>query len=230
MYIEMKKTNLDISGLITAVQCRKIRDVPFPYKSFVCRCRNCRYFSDSKCNLQRCCCLSERVRAHTCSFDEIMRQCFSEIGDNVFRYRLHIAIDRAKEQESCFLDSEHRKRFYEGLSQTRKADSILVAQIFLLSAYDELWQEARKVTEQNCIVFSALEIGADGMNLNAYNLFLAAWDLEYGSTHLNYLDLSDDEAVGFDVFRVICYAAAISAYGLDVIKISEKQRKRGGTL
>lgn len=229
MYIEMEKTNLDVSQLFTAVQRRRIGDISFPYKSFVCRCRNCRYSSDGKCNLQRCCCLDERIRANTCSFDEIMRQCFTEIGDNVFRYRLHIAIDRAIEKQSCFLNSGHRRRFYDGLSRTGKADGILIAQIFLLSAFDELWREARKVIEQNCIVFSALEIGAEGIDLNAYKLLLAAWDLEYGSTHLNYLDLSDEETLDFDVFRVICYAAAISAYGLDVIKISEKQRKRKET-
>ena len=39
--------------------------------------------------------MDERICANTCSFDKMMRQCFSETGDNVFRYRLHIAIDRA---------------------------------------------------------------------------------------------------------------------------------------
>lgn len=37
-------------------------------------------------------------------------------------------------------------------------------------------------------MFSALEIGAEVIDLNAYKLLLAAWDFEYGSTHLNYLD------------------------------------------
>ena len=55
------------------------------------------------------------------------------------RYRLHIAIDRAIEKQSCFLNLGHRRRFYDGLSRTRKANSIFLAQLFLLSAFDELW-------------------------------------------------------------------------------------------
>ena len=53
-----------------------------------------------------------------------------------------------------------------------------------------------------------------------------ALDLEYGSAHSDLLDLSDDEVVDFDVFRMICYAVAISAYGLDAVKVSEKQRSK----
>ena len=53
---------------------------------------------------------------------------------------------------------------------------------------------------------------------------MTALDLEYGSAHSDLLDLSDDEVVDFDVFRIICYGVAISAYGLDAIKVSEKQR------
>jgi len=83
--------------------------------------------------------MDERICANTCSFDKMMRQCFSETGDNVFRYRLHIAIDRAIEKQSCFLNLGHRRRFYDGLSRTRKANSIFLAQLFLLSAFDELW-------------------------------------------------------------------------------------------
>lgn len=185
MYIEMKKTGLDVSDLIALVQRKKDGNTLFPYKGFVCWCSNCLYSTKGKCALKECCCMDERIRAHTCTFGEMMRYCFSGIADNVFQFRLRIAVEREAELRSCFFDTEHRKRFYERLAYTRKADGILIAQIFLISAFDELWREARKVIEQNCIVFSALEIGAEGIDVNAYKLLLAAWDLEYGSTHLN---------------------------------------------
>lgn len=41
MYIEMKKTGLDVSDLITLVQRKGGGNTGFPYKSFVCRCSNC---------------------------------------------------------------------------------------------------------------------------------------------------------------------------------------------
>ena len=170
--------------------------------------------------------MEERIRAHTCTFGEMMRYCFSGIGDNVFHFRLRIAIEREAELKSCFLDSGHRKRFYEGLAYTRKASNNLIAQIFLLSVYESLWNEAKKVLERNSVVYSALELTVNGIDVNSHNLFITALDLEYGSAHSDLLDLSDDEVVDFDVFRMICYAVAISAYGVNAIKVGEKQRRK----
>lgn len=110
MYIEMKKTGLDVSDLITLVQRKGGGNTGFPYKSFVCRCSNCLYSTKGKCALKECCCMDERIRAHTCTFGEMMRYCFSGIGDNVFQFRLRLAIEREAELKSCFLDAGHRKR------------------------------------------------------------------------------------------------------------------------
>ena len=226
MFFEMKKTGLDVSDLITLVQRKRDGNTGFPYKNFVCRCSNCLYSTKGKCALKECCCMEERIRAHTCTFGEMMRYCFSGIGDNVFHFRLRIAIEREAELKSYFLDSGHRKRFYEGIAYTRKASNNLIAQIFLLSVYESLWNEAKKVLERNCVVYSALELTINGIDVNSHNLFITALDLEYGSAHSDLLDLSDDEVVDFDVFRMICFAVAISAYGLDAIKVGEKQRRK----
>ena len=113
MYIEMKKTGLDVSDLITLVQRKGGGNTGFPYKSFVCRCSNCLYSTKGKCALKECCCMDERIRAHTCTFGEMMRYCFSGIGDNVFQFRLRLAIEREAELKSCFLDAGHRKRLVD---------------------------------------------------------------------------------------------------------------------
>lgn len=171
MYIEMKKTGLDVSDLITLVQRKGGGNTGFPYKNFICRCSNCLYSTKGKCALKECCCMDERIRAHTCTFGEMMRYCFSGIGDNVFQFRLRLAIEREAELKSCFLDAGHRKRFYEGLAYTRKASKNLIAQIFLLSAYESLWVETKKVLERNCVVYSALELTIKGIDVNPHNLF-----------------------------------------------------------
>lgn len=159
MYIEMKKTGLDVSDLITLVQRRKDGNTLFPYKRFVCRCSNCLYSTKGKCALKECCCMEERIRAHTCTFGEMMRYCFSGIADNVFQFRLRIAVEREAEVRSCFLDSGHRKRFYEGLAYTRKVSENFMAQIFLLSAYEPLWNE----TKRSCVIYSDLKLGTEGI-------------------------------------------------------------------
>lgn len=224
MYIQMKKTGLDVADLIALTRRKKDNISTFPYQNFVCRCGNCLYSSKGKCALKECCCMEERIRAHTCTFGEMMRYCFSGIGDNVFHFRLRIAIERETEMKSCFLNAGHRKRFFEGVSYARKPDRALIAQIFLLSAYDELWQESfLSLTKQG---FQYAEIDFEHLDINAQDLLMTAIDMEYGSAHADLLDLSDDEVVDFDVFRTICTAVVIGAYGMDAIKIAEKQRPK----
>ena len=79
MFFKMKKTGLDVSDLITLVQRKRDWNTGFPYKNFVCRCSNCLYSTKGKCALKECCCMEERIRAHTCTFGEMMRYCFSGI-------------------------------------------------------------------------------------------------------------------------------------------------------
>ena len=47
----------------------------FPYTKEACRCQNCLYHKKGGCVLQTCCCMDERVRAHTCTFAEAMNAC-----------------------------------------------------------------------------------------------------------------------------------------------------------
>ena len=76
MFFEMKKTGLDVSDLITLVLRKRGENTGFPYKNFVCPCSNCLYSTKGKCALKECCCMEERIRAHTCTFGEMMRYCF----------------------------------------------------------------------------------------------------------------------------------------------------------
>ena len=225
MYIEMKRSGVNFTDMITKLQQKKSDGAVFPYRGVVCRCGNCRYSSQGKCALKECCCMDERIRAHTCTLAEMMKYCFSGVGNSTFHFRLQRVIDRTIKVPSCFLNPGHRKRFFEGLSKTRRASNRLVAQIFLLSAHKELWDEVRKVLETNCIVYSALDISIQDMDIDPYPLVATALNLAYGSPYSNMEDLTDDEYVDIDLFQVICYAVVISIYGLDVIKISEKQRE-----
>ena len=150
--------------------------------------------------------MTERILAHTCSFAEIMRHCFAGIGDAAFRYRLRFAIERTTQLHSCFLSAGHRKRFREGMTMVKKADNSVVAQLYLLSAHEELWQETRKVLEADGVVYSAMAYAVSELEADAFELYLAASVWEYGAVHAEYAHLSDEEAVSFDVFRVICYA------------------------
>ena len=87
MYIEMNPTGLTLSDLICVAHRKRSEDTGFPYAVQSCRCSNCRYVSEGKCSLKECCCMAERVKAHTCTFAEILNTCFANVKDNVFHYQ-----------------------------------------------------------------------------------------------------------------------------------------------
>lgn len=74
----------------------------------------------------------EKVKAHSCAFSELLRECFANVKDNVFHYRLQIASERVSELKICFLDPGHRTRFYEGCALTRRKDALFIAQLFFI--------------------------------------------------------------------------------------------------
>ena len=78
--------------------------------------------------------MKERVRARSCTIEEILRDCFANIKDTIFRFRVKMAIQRAVDTMSCFFNAKHRKRFEEGCALTMRNDAEFIAQLFLLSA------------------------------------------------------------------------------------------------
>jgi len=214
----------DVSDLTARVRRRNEDGETFPYKTFICKCSNCLYSFKGICSLKECCCMPERIRAHSCTFGEMLWYCFSDVRDSAFRYRLRISIERGSELKTCFMNAGHRKRFYEGVAKVRKGSDSLAAQIFLLSVSSPLWKEAKLLLEQDGFVYSALSICASELDCESFYLYQAAMTLEYGSAEIEMPDLADEEKMDFDVFRMICYALTISAYGMDAVKISEKQR------
>lgn len=141
MFIQTKCNELSFADLIRATKDTTDESKKFPYKTFVARCGNCQFCYKGKCSLKECCCMGDRVKAGSCSFTELLNHCFRNIGDNVFRFRLRIAAERAAEEHSCFLSKEHFKRFREGCALTHRNDNGFIAQLFLLSADETLWKQ-----------------------------------------------------------------------------------------
>lgn len=223
MYYNIPKNRLTLSEILSATKRQTEPDSGFPYTKEVCRCRYCLYCKKGKCALQSCCCMSERIKAHSCTFAEVMNTCFENIKDSVFRFRLRIAIERATELQTCFIERGQKTRFYEGLNQTRRKDHSFMAQTFLLSCSKNLWERAKDVLCPGGYIYDCMDL--KNIQPNDYTLFCAAMDFQYGGHHCNIEDLSNDEVVDFEVFRSICYAVCIYVYGRDVVFIANKRKK-----
>lgn len=225
MYYDIPKNGLSFSEILSVTKHQIEPNSGFPYTKEVCRCRYCLYCKKGKCALQSCCCMTERIRAHACSFAEIMNACFENVKDSVFRFRLRLAIERAAELHTCFIDREQKSRFYEGLNRSRRKDNSFLAQTFLLSCSKDLWERAKDVFCTGRYIYDCMDL--KNIQPNDYTLFCAAMDIQYGGHHCDIEDLSNDEVVDFDVFRAICYAVCIYVYGRDVVSIANKRKRRG---
>lgn len=115
----------------------------------------------------------EKVKAHSCAFSELLRECFANVKDNVFHYRLQIASERVSELKICFLNPGHRTRFYEGCALTRCKDASFIAQLFLLSTSDVLYSDQVEYSEMDLKSISE----------NDYLCYSAAIDMRHDSSH-----------------------------------------------
>ena len=214
MYNEMKKTGLTVHDLLSAVLKTDIgkekTEHSFPYTGEVCRCCYCNFCRQGKCALKKCCCMEERIKAHSCTFTEILHHCFSNINDNIFLYRLRIAIGRANKTKSIFITREHKERFRAACAWTRRRDNNFAAQLYLLTVSETLWKRISRHIYYDHVEYASVWL--DELPVNDYALFSIASDLESGTDHTDIEDLSNDEVVDFDIFRAVCHAITICAF------------------
>ena len=223
MYLKLNNQRLYLGQLIETVQKDKSERTTFPYTSEVCRCRYCLYCHNGKCSLKRCLWMRERVKSKSCTFTELLKDCFVNIKDNVFQYRLRLAYERASELRSCFVDTKHKSRFLEGKSLVKNKDYELIAQVFLLSATESLWIKAKQtICTTGFIDYGCF--GTNETNMNDYLLLCTAMDIHYGSSYIDLYKLTIDGIVDFDIFRIICYSVAICIYGMDAVKSAQRKK------
>lgn len=222
--MNMKHGGFSLPEILSATKRQTEPRNQFPYSKEVCRCRYCVYCKKGKCALQSCCCMPERIRAHSCTFTEMMNDCFANVKDSIFRFRLRIATERATELHTCFINREQKSRFYEGLNRSRRKDHSFTAQTFLLSASKTLWERAQDILCLSGFIYDCMDISS--FSSEDYALYCAAMDMEHGTSHCDIEDLSNDEVVDFDVFRSICYAVCIYVYGHDAVVIANRRKRK----
>lgn len=224
MYFDTNKDSLTIANLLALVRKDRSHADDFPYTKEICRCRYCRFCCNGKCALKSCCCIAERVKARACTFVEAMNDCFINISDHVFHYRLRLAAERFKEEKSCFLSPEHRKRFYDAMNRNRQKNERYIAQIYILTATEGIWNAVKPYVTKDGVLYNSVSF--HNMATEDYIYYSTAFDFANNTSHLTLEDLSNDEIVDFDIFRVICCAITVSVFGGEVLKLSEPKKKR----
>lgn len=91
-----------------------------------------------------------------------------------------------------------------------------MAALYLLTADYTLWSTVKPKLHGNQPNFAAWKPGT--LHPNGYSLFCAAKDLYYGTKHISLADLADAEVISQEVFGLICNAAAIRKFGVQVLE------------
>lgn len=139
MFIQPKPTGMSFTALMSSAQLSPKEHTSFPYTTDVVRCRYCTHCRGGRCALKSCCCLPERVKARSCTFTEILNDCFADVRNLSFRYRLRLAAERQRQVNSCFLGAGHRSRFYDAAKRFPNSSPAFLAQLYVLTAENWIW-------------------------------------------------------------------------------------------
>ena len=91
-----------------------------------------------------------------------------------------------------------------------------MAVLYLLTADYTLGSPVKPELHGNKPNLTAWKTGVIHPNGNV--LFCAAKDVYYGTKHISLADLADAEVISQEVFRLICNAAAIRKFGVQVLE------------
>ncbi len=224
MFNQPQTESLSFKGVLDAVNRGRDRQEGFPYSRDVCRCAYCRYCLKGQCVLKDCCCIKERAKARSCTFRELLDDCFFNIKDHLFRSKLKLVIDRAGVLASCFQNRQHRDRFQKAVATIRRTDYRMLAQLYVLTADENLWEKAVSFVGKKSVDYSSVSF--HDISSNGYLFYCLGYDIENGTSHTDLCDIVNDEIVCFDAFYVICCSLVICRYGMDAIKIAERRRNR----
>ena len=224
MFIQPKPTGVSFTALMSSTRLAPKGQSPFPYTPDVVRCRYCTHCRGGRCSLKSCCCLPERVKARSCTFTEILNDCFADVRNLSFRYRLRLAAERQRQVNSCFLGAGHRSRFYDAAKRFPNSSPAFLAQLYVLTAENWIWSIMSDHVYKDFIDYD-VDL-PETIGFDRYMYYTIAYDIGNSSAVTDSIDLTDEEVVSFDVFRAACSAAVISRYGMDAVKIAERFRDR----
>ena len=129
-----------------------------------------------------------------------------------------------------FADDRHKSRFnnfykfavrngYEIITSNKN-----IAAIFLLSANEHLWKQAKNVIGENGLMVDKINIHSDAEEV--YDIYQAIRFILYGSDRLSIEDLAEPEIMKDNIVMLITNAFIVNKYGIEVLKNSNNIKKR----
>jgi hypothetical protein len=203
----------------------------FEYTAEICGCRNCTERIRSKCRHTACVCFTERTEAGVIPFSELLNAAFLEVKNRAFRSRINQYMKESGGKPMLYRGDDHKALFEKAIAVRNIQSAAFLAALYLLTADNRLWSKAKSFVSGTAINFGAIRLG--DISVEAYALFMAAKDLyganEVGTGHFKHItisDLTDKEIIGHKIFVIICNAMTFRRYGMNALKVAEKEGGR----
>ena len=135
---EKQRREMTLHERLSMEKGKSGKEKPFPYTKEACRCRNCLYHKNEGCVLRTCCCMDERVRAHTCTFAQAMNVCFVNIKDFVSLYPCGLPWKERRKSGAAFWERSIKDGFTKELSERREKTMPLRQALFACGNRDAL--------------------------------------------------------------------------------------------
>ncbi len=162
-------------------------------------------------------------------YGELVRFFLEEIPPSRLAVRIINLKNRGEVKEFMFRSGQHKKRFREicgnGDYVSLCADHGRAAALFLLSADNFLWNQAKPCITKNGIRYR--EMAVHGIEPDGYALLCAAKEMCGGRPGLSLSELGDPELIGDRLLQVILTGILISRHGIGIMAEKEERKGRG---
>ena len=166
------------------------------------------------CKLSYCPCLTERIQYGMVNYTDFILDLCHELKCPEFSARVMSLLMEQNAMKS-FMNKKHKTLFFDVMDEYDSLDTLLMAALYLLTADEKLWQQAKKHIKDDTINFKKFK--PQDCSTTTYSLFCVAKDLYKGSTHCTLADLADSSIVTNRLFNIICNAFLIRVYGIGVV-------------
>lgn len=162
-------------------------------------------------------------------YGELVWFFLEEIPPSRLAVRIINLKNRGEVKEFMFRSGQHKKRFREicgnGDYVSLCADHGRAAALFLLSADNFLWNQAKPCITKNGIRYR--EMAVHGIEPDGYALLCAAKEMCGGRPGLSLSELGDPELIGDRLLQVILTGILISRHGIGIMAEKEERKGRG---
>ena len=110
-----------------------------------------------------------------------------------------------------YVSEGHSKRFTRLFNVSDNISSEYIAAIYLLTAYDDIWQSAKSGVTAKKIDFKKMDL--HGMCPSSYSLYVAAKDLYHDTELLKFSDMFDRRNMSETTLMLILNALRIKRTG-----------------